>query len=77
MGASARPMQMLFEIKRLSKAKENGYWSGAMAKWIKLQSKAGQKGRRARAEIEVGTREKTKAVMLRKEGLSWRPHPSL
>lgn len=44
MGASARPMQMLFEIKRLSKAKENGYWSGAMAKWIKLQSKAGQKG---------------------------------
>lgn len=33
--------------------------------------------REARAEIEVGTREKTEAVMLRKEGLSWSPHPSL
>lgn len=44
-----------------------------MAKWIKLQSSAGQKG--GKREIEVGTREKTKAVMLRKEGLSWRAHP--
>lgn len=32
-------------------------------------------GRGAETEIEVGTREKTKAVMLRKEGLSWRAHP--
>lgn len=50
-----------------------------MAKWIKLQSSTGQKkgggGRGAGTEIEVGTREKTKAVMLRKEGLSWRAHP--
>lgn len=50
-------------------------WLNGLNYKVRLGRRVGGGG--ARAEIEVGTREKTKAVMLRKEGLSWRPHPSL